>query len=357
VDLTSQPPRILLVANDDDQAQSIRSVLAASTTPRFLVDHASNAWEAQRQAVGAAYEALVLDDSLSGTDGETLLGRLKALGVGAPALLLTSAGWNQVAARGDDSLSRTEALHGNTLVRAIVAMIQRHALTQELAAARDQIARATAEMAELTHDLATPLGVVMGLTQVLLSADNGLNTEGRSYLEDVSREALRAGEILKRVNHVERGAGPGSPLDTRAPDLSRATGTGPGTKMVLIADDDPATRRLVCATLASDQYSVLEAADGREAWRLIREHHPAVAILDWQMPVYSGLELTDVIKGDPRVRNITVIMLTGRSAQADREAGARARADLYLIKPFSPQELLEAVEKALGVNQIPSTLV
>ena len=120
--------------------------------------------------------------------------------------------------------------------------------------------------------------------------------------------------------------------------------------MVLIADDDPATRRLVYATLASDQYTVLAAADGEEAWRLGREHHPAVAILDWQMPVYSGLELTAVIKGDPQVRDMTVIMLTGRSARADREAGARAQADVYLIKPFLPEELLGAVEQALGMN-------
>lgn len=54
--------------------------------------------------------------------------------------------------------------------------------------------------------------------------------------------------------------------------------------MVLIADDDPATRRLVCAALAFDRYSVLQAADGEEAWRLMGDHHAAVAILDWQMP-------------------------------------------------------------------------
>jgi CheY-like chemotaxis protein len=95
---------------------------------------------------------------------------------------------------------------------------------------------------------------------------------------------------------------------------------------------------------------VLEAADGEEAWRLIREHHPAVAILDWQMPVYSGLELTDVIKGDPQVRGMTVIMLPRRSAQADREAGERAHADLYLIKPFMPKEMHSAVEQGLGIN-------
>jgi CheY-like chemotaxis protein len=119
---------------------------------------------------------------------------------------------------------------------------------------------------------------------------------------------------------------------------------------VLIADDDAAIRLLVSAILASDRYSVVQAADGEEAWRLIREHHPAVAILDWQIPVYTGLELTAVIKGDPQLRDMTVIMLTGRTARADRLAGARAQADLYLIKPFSPQELLVAVEEALGIN-------
>jgi CheY-like chemotaxis protein len=177
-----------------------------------------------------------------------------------------------------------------------------------------------------------------------------LTGDGRSCLEDVSRQALRACEILKGLHLVEPGASPVPPALTRDAGYGGTTGPGRGGRMVLVADDDPASRRLVCRTLVSDQYDVLEAADGEEAWRLIREHHPAVAILDWQMPIYSGLELTDVIKGDPQVQGMTVIMLTGRGAQSDREAGARARADLYLIKPFLPQELVAAVEHALHIN-------
>src|SRR6267143_4820287 len=122
------------------------------------------------------------------------------------------------------------------------------------------------------------------------------------------------------------------------------SGPGPGSKIVLIADDDLSIRLLVSATLASDQYRVLEAADGEEAWQLIRQYHPAVAILDWEMPGVDGLELTAVIKGDRQLWDMTVIMLTGRIAREDREAGARAQADLYLVKPFSPKELLDAVE-------------
>ncbi len=134
----------------------------------------------------------------------------------------------------------------------------------------------------------------------------------------------------------------------------RVPGAAAGNKLVLIADDDPAIRLLVSATLASDQYGVLEAADGEEAWRAMREQHPAVAILDWDMPVYNGLELSAVIKGDPQLWGTTVIMLTGRTAREDREAGARAQADLYLVKPFSPQELLVAVEKALAIEPPPA---
>ncbi len=347
---TSSPLRILLVAKDDDQTHLMRAVIAASKTPRFEVVYASNGWEAQRRAASGVYDAVVLDCGLSDADSETLLRRLKAMGPGAPALLLTSPGWDEAVAGADEYLPKTEGLNGNALVRAIVAMIQRRNLTEELATAREQAARATAVLKELAHDLATPLGVVIGMTQVLLSDDYGLNADGRSCLVDVAREALRASEILKRLSHFEPGASPLPSPVTYLRDSSPATKSGLSPKIVLIADDDPATRRLVSATLTSDQYTVLKAADGKEAWRLIRQHHPAVAILDWQMPIYSGLELTEAIKSDPQVRGTTVIMLTGRSTEADREAGARACADLYLIKPFSPLELLGAIEQALGID-------
>jgi DNA-binding response OmpR family regulator len=335
--------RVLLVTHDDVQAHRIRGALAASTTARFELEHVSNGWEAQRRAADATYAALIVDDALSDTDAQTLLGRLRAIGVRAPALVLTSTESDPMAAASDDFLPWTDVLTGTTLVRTLVAMVQRHDLIDELAAARDRAERATTVLAELSHDLATPLGVVMGLTDALLSDDNGLNAEGRSYLEDVAREALRASEILRHLQQPETGPRPVIP--PVAP-LGEAV-SGSARTLVLIADDDAGTRRLVCTTLGADKYSMLEAADGKEAWRLIREHHPAVAILDWQMPVYSGLELTDVIKGDPRFQDMTVIMLTGRTDQVDREAGARVHVDGYLTKPFLPHELVDAVERAL----------
>jgi DNA-binding response OmpR family regulator len=348
--LTASPLRVLLLAQNDQQVHLIRSALDASKILRFQVVHASNSWDAQCEAVDGRYDGVVLDHAFGDIDSEALLGRLKALGVSAPALLLTSTDRDQAAAGCDEYLPRTDALNGDMLARVIVAMIQRRDLTNELAASRDQGARATMVLTELAHDLATPLGVIMGMSQMLLSDEKELTDDGRACLEDVSQAALRACEILDLIGHVKPGADAVAPSTVYPPDHGRASKVGPGSKLVLIADDDPATRHLVCATLLSDQICVLQAADGEEAWRLIREHHPAVAILDWQMPVYSGLELTDVIKGDPQVSGMTVIMLTGRNTPADREAGALARADLYLVKPFSPQELLGAVEQGLRVN-------
>lgn len=122
------------------------------------------------------------------------------------------------------------------------------------------------------------------------------------------------------------------------------------TKRVLIADDEPSLRLLVSATLASDEYAMLEAADGDAAWQLLQQHRPEVAILDVQMPGRTGLELARAIKGDPALVNTKVILLTSRAQAADVAAGLAAGADLYLTKPFSPLELLTVVEKALELG-------
>ena len=118
---------------------------------------------------------------------------------------------------------------------------------------------------------------------------------------------------------------------------------------VLIVDDEPSVRLLVSATIASDQYRVVEAAGGDEAWRLLQTYRPAVVLLDVQMPGRTGLELTQEIRRDPALQRTKVILLTARTQEADVQAGMAAGADLYLTKPFSPLELLTVVEEALGL--------
>jgi CheY-like chemotaxis protein len=121
-------------------------------------------------------------------------------------------------------------------------------------------------------------------------------------------------------------------------------------KTVLIADDEPSLRVLVNATIASEDYQVVEAMDGDEAWGLMHRYRPDVALLDVQMPGRTGLELTRAIKADPELAGTTVILLTSKAQDSDVQAGLEAGADRYLTKPFSPLELLAAVEQALGVD-------
>lgn len=116
---------------------------------------------------------------------------------------------------------------------------------------------------------------------------------------------------------------------------------------VLIADDEPNLRLLVAATLASDEYALVEAADGDEAWEVLKTHRPAVALLDVQMPGRTGLELTRAIRQDPALAPTHVILLTSKARAVDREQGEAAGADRYLTKPFSPLELMLAVEQAV----------
>jgi len=117
---------------------------------------------------------------------------------------------------------------------------------------------------------------------------------------------------------------------------------------VLIADDEPSMRLLVRATIESDQFEVLEAGDGEEAWNMIREHKPSVVLLDVQMPGRTGIEVLALIRSDPSLSATRVIMLTAKALKTDMELGLTAGADLYLTKPFSPLDLLTRVDEALG---------
>ena len=118
-------------------------------------------------------------------------------------------------------------------------------------------------------------------------------------------------------------------------------------KTVLIADDEPSMRMLVHATIESDDYKVIEAGDGDQAWALIQQYKPSLVLLDVQMPGRSGLEILRSIRTHPELAGIRVILLTAIDREADIEAGLMAGADFYLTKPFSPLDLITRVEEAL----------
>jgi two-component system phosphate regulon response regulator PhoB len=117
---------------------------------------------------------------------------------------------------------------------------------------------------------------------------------------------------------------------------------------VLIADDEEAMRALVRITLGPGDLEVLEAVDGGTALALAREHRPDLFLLDWAMPVMSGLEICHRLRADPTTRDLRIVMLTARAQAFDRRAAEEAGVDDYITKPFSPLQLLDKVRDALG---------
>jgi DNA-binding response OmpR family regulator len=114
-------------------------------------------------------------------------------------------------------------------------------------------------------------------------------------------------------------------------------------RRVLLADDDPGLRRLIGTTLGTENFDLLQAVDGEEALRIARQQHPELVLLDVNMPKLDGFEVCRHLKSEPETSGIKVVMLTARTADADRARGREAGADEYFIKPFSPVQLLNKV--------------
>jgi CheY-like chemotaxis protein len=120
------------------------------------------------------------------------------------------------------------------------------------------------------------------------------------------------------------------------------------TATILVCDNEEPLRALIRATLDHEDYTILEARDGDESLELARESGPDLVMLDVNMPGRSGLEVLRELRGDPKLQQTPVIMLTARAQAADREAAEAGGADRFLAKPFSPARLAELVEELLS---------
>jgi len=117
---------------------------------------------------------------------------------------------------------------------------------------------------------------------------------------------------------------------------------------ILIADDEPNLRLLVSTTLADPAMRVLEARDGGEALRMARTEMPDLLIVDWMMPQMTGIEVARHLRSDPLTAGIPIVMLTAKAQEADKELGRSVGVHAYLVKPFSPLELLQIVDDVLS---------
>jgi ribonuclease P protein subunit RPR2 len=116
---------------------------------------------------------------------------------------------------------------------------------------------------------------------------------------------------------------------------------------ILVVDDDPGLRALLRATFAGE-VEVTEATDAQEAAGMVRRARPDVIVLDVEMPGMDGVTFSRSLKDDPTTREIRIVLLTGLVGAEGEDAAHRSAADAFVRKPFSPLELVAAVERVVG---------
>jgi CheY-like chemotaxis protein len=114
---------------------------------------------------------------------------------------------------------------------------------------------------------------------------------------------------------------------------------------VLICDDEPSLRELIRVSLGA-RFSFAEAHDGVECLDIARELRPDVVVLDMMMPRLNGLDVLGEIRGDDQLAETPVIVLTAQPAS--RDEAMRSGASRVMLKPFTPDEISEAVEEVLA---------
>lgn len=116
--------------------------------------------------------------------------------------------------------------------------------------------------------------------------------------------------------------------------------------ILLVVEDQPEIRKLICMTMDYDGFEVHEADNGDTGLRMVKALRPHIVLLDVMMPgQLDGIQVCERIRADPEIAHIPVVLLTARGQQSDLEAGRRAGCDAYLTKPFSPLQLIETVEQ------------
>lgn len=116
---------------------------------------------------------------------------------------------------------------------------------------------------------------------------------------------------------------------------------------ILIVEDDPAIRELLSINLEASGHRALTAVSAEEASTVMNESLPDLVLLDWMLPGRSGSQFAQQIRANERTRDVPIIMLTARTDEQDRVTGLEIGADDYMVKPFSPRELIARIKAVL----------
>lgn len=117
--------------------------------------------------------------------------------------------------------------------------------------------------------------------------------------------------------------------------------SGIGALRVIVADDDPDIRALVAIAVRKSGLNLVDSLeDGEAAWHSIRLHRPDVVLLDVSMPGMTGIDVCRLVRADDAAHDMRIFLISAAVDDASQAAGLEAGADEYLVKPFSPRELI-----------------
>jgi len=117
--------------------------------------------------------------------------------------------------------------------------------------------------------------------------------------------------------------------------------------LVLVVEDEIPLLTLLRYNLEKEGFRVSEARDGEEALVVVKEQRPDLVLLDWMLPLVSGIEVCRQLRRLPETRSVPIVMLTARGEETDKVRGLDSGADDYVTKPFSPGELIARLKAVL----------
>jgi len=171
--------------------------------------------------------------------------------------------------------------------------------------------------------------------------------EGHTSLEEVLRIAVPPEDFRL----ADRLSPDGKLLSTPMLGNRRRSSGTRRKKTVLVVEDSQAIRKMLSFILESDGFSVEQAADGEQAWKMLQALRPDVVICDYEMPKMTGAELIARARQDSRFDNIPFIMLTSRTNEEDEVSSLELGADDYITKPLEPMRILARVKRILSIYE------
>ena len=121
--------------------------------------------------------------------------------------------------------------------------------------------------------------------------------------------------------------------------------------LILVVEDESALATLLSYNLEKEGFRVVVAVNGEEALRAVTEHAPDVMLLDWMLPVLSGIEVCRQVRGRTQGGDLPILILTARGEECDKLRGLDTGADDFMTKPFSLPELLARIRALLRRSQ------